>query len=84
MPVAVTSRVLPPTMLPVFGVDATAQLDAIVNEESVTLMTSKVPLMVGVNEPPETLAIVTLSPVLNPCGTCVVTKQGLLTSRHVV
>ncbi len=78
IPVAVTSIVLAPTILPVFAVAVTAQLDAMVNEDGSTTVTVKVPLIVGVKVPPETPEMVTLSLVASPCGVTVVTRQGLL------
>ena len=60
MPVALTSRVLPPTILPVFGVVGEMQLTvASVNDEGSTPLTAQVPVMVVpvglvvLNEPPE-------------------------------
>ena len=88
IPVAFTSSTGPPftlVTLPVFTVEGEAALDATEKEvESSTVATVKVPLIVGVNEPPLTPEIVTESLTFNPCGTCVVTTTGLLDSRHVV
>ena len=86
IPVAVTSRVLAPTIKPVLFVDGTVQLTGIVKEVgSTTVTVVSVPaLMLGVKVPPLTLPMVTLSPVARPCGLTVVTRHGLLTSRQVV
>jgi hypothetical protein len=86
--------VLEPTRFPVFALEGEMQLTfASVNafgaEGSIPL-TVHVPLMVVpvgfvvLNEPPETLEMVTMSPLASPCGVTVVTRQGLLHWRQVV
>src|SRR5207247_1076954 len=79
MPVALTSMVFAPTILPELTDEAAVQFDAIVKEVESTTVTGKVPLMVGLNVLPLTPLIVTLSPVVNPCACSVVTLHGLLT-----
>ena len=76
---SLTSRVLPPTILPVLFVEASVQLTGTVKEVGSITVTEKVLLMVGVNVPPLTPLIVMVSPVFKPCGPAVVTRHGLLT-----
>ena len=87
MPVAVTSMVLPPTMFPVLLVEGERQLTSGMmnqSEPGTVTVTAKVALIEGEKLPPPTLAIVTASPVIKPCGAAVITRQGLLHIRGVV